>query len=159
MRQRKPVTHSADILFVLGLVCLFGVCSLLVVLFGGRVYQHIVENSNRTDQQRTAFSYISNKLRSADGDEIKLLEGDGMQILRLTEALESGEYQTYLYYYDGAVRELTLKKGEIFNPASGEWVVNASGLSFTQEGQLLTYILLDADNQSMSCSMLLRAAG
>lgn len=154
--KKKTASHSTDIIFILGLVCLFGICSLVVVLFGGRVYKNIVESSTYTAQRRTAFSYLSNKIRSADGQDIELAEENGLQVLRLTEKLESGEYQTYFYYYDGALRELTLAAGDDFVPESGETVTEASGLSFTREGSLLRYTLSIENDESLECSLLLR---
>lgn len=155
--KKKTASHSTDIIFVLGLICLFGVCSLVSVLFGGRVYKNIVETSTYTAQRRTAFSYLSNKIRSADGQNIQLAEENGLQVLRLTEKLESGEYQTYFYYFDGAVRELTLAEGDAFAPSAGETVTQASGLSFKRDGALLQYTLSMENSESLECSLLLRA--
>ena len=61
---------------------------------------------------------------------VALGEIGGGQALVLTKEGESGLFRTYIYYYDGAVRELLARAEDAPQPELGQQITEAAGLSF-----------------------------
>ena len=133
--------------FLLGAVFLF--LSIGLVLLGGSVYSHIIAGSARNDDARTTFSYLANQVRRADsgaGVEIGYL-GE-QQALLLNHDYAGWAFVTYLYYYDGALRELFVEKGYELEPEAGLPIVWLEDIRFSIDGAgLITAKAFFSDNR------------
>ena len=83
--QKQEKHYIVDILFILALFGVFAVSALDLVTIGADVYQHTVEDMGVNYESRTAVSYIMEKVRKT--------------------------YCTYLYLYDGHLKELFMREG------------------------------------------------
>ena len=136
--QHKIRVDSAGV-FLLGAVFLF--LSIGLVMMGGSVYQHIMRGAGENDQIRTTFSYIANQVRRADaGGGVEVGLWDGREALLLTQDFGGYEYVTYLYYYEGALRELFVEKGFDLDPDAGQPIVWLAGLGFQEDARGLITI-------------------
>lgn len=132
MRPRKQLKHSIDILYVLLLFFIFTACALSLVMLGTNVYKKTVYDMNVNYEERTSFSYISNKFRQfSSSDGISLETFDGCDSLVLKETIEGVAYCTYLYQYDGHLKELFTREGSGLHAEDGADIIAMK--SFTQK--------------------------
>lgn len=61
--------------------------------------------------QRTAYSYVTEKIRQNDTyDAVSVGELRGTPALILTQQINGESYSTYLYFYEGYLKELFIRK-------------------------------------------------
>lgn len=114
--QRKKVVenenkHIVDVLFVLALFGVFAASALMLVTLGANVYKQTVAHMDENYEERTAYAYITEKIRQNNTDgAISVEELEGAPALVFTQHVSDVEYCTYLYFYDGYLKELSLRK-------------------------------------------------
>lgn len=129
--MQRARSSVIDVLFTLALFCVFCASALAVVLIGADVYTSTARNMDQNFSARTAVSYVAEKVRQSDAaGAVALGEIDGGQALVLTKEGEGGVFKTYIYYYDGAVRELLARAEAAPQPELGQQITEAAGLSF-----------------------------
>lgn len=112
MNQKKQEKHFiVDILFVLALFGVFAVSALALVTIGADVYQHTVEDMSVNYESRAAVSYIMEKVRQNDtADSVSLTTLEDVPALCMLSRIEGDTYCTYLYLYDGHLKELFMRE-------------------------------------------------
>ena len=113
MRNRP---FPLDLIFILSLFLLFTITAVTTVLTGMKVYRHTADAMKQNYETRTFSSYLTEKVRQndvADGISVFSISesGENSQIteaLCLTSYVGDQAYNTYLYLYDGYLRELTV---------------------------------------------------
>ncbi len=136
--QRKK--SIVDSLFLLLLFGAFLLSALFIVLFGARIYQKTADTTNRNFGLRTSVSYITEKIHQMDSlDGVSVLPVDGTEVLRLTTVAETGTYYTYLYYYDGYLKELTASESMTFRKENGTDILELQDLTIKQISPSLLY--------------------
>lgn len=103
--------HSLDILYPLGLLALYAVAAAGVILLAAGVYRHSLTRADREFACTTALAYVTEKLRAGDredGIRVDTLEDCPALVISLNR--EGCWYDTYIYCYDGALRELMIKR-------------------------------------------------
>ena len=112
MNNKNQEKHFiVDILFVLALFGVFAVSALALVTIGADVYQHTVEDMGVNYESRTAVSYIMEKVRQNDtADSISLTTLEDVPALCMLSQIENETYCTYLYLYDGHLKELFMRE-------------------------------------------------
>ena len=109
--NRNDGRHIVDVLFVLALFGIFAASALMLVTLGANVYKKTVSHMDENYAERTAYAYITEKIRQNNTvGAISVEELEGTPALVFTQQLEDMEYCTYLYYYDGYLKELSLRK-------------------------------------------------
>ncbi|MCR5755925.1 MAG: DUF4860 domain-containing protein [Acetatifactor sp.] len=111
--------YIVDILFVLTLFGIFAVSTLSLVLIGADVYQHTVNDMRNNYSTRAAVAFINEKIRQNDctatsngaviEHPISIVSFDNTSALLLSQVIDEEEYYTYLYFYDGHLKELLTK--------------------------------------------------
>ncbi len=112
MNQKKQEKHFiVDILFVLALFGVFAVSALALVTIGADVYQHTVEDMSVNYESRAAVSYIMEKVRQNDtADSVSLTTLEDVPALCMLSRIGGDTYCTYLYLYDGHLKELFMRE-------------------------------------------------
>lgn len=135
MRQ-KPTQHHIDALIALLLFGVFSACVLAVLLTGADAYRRLTRRDQAAFDRRSCQQYIATKVRQADAEHgVAAGSVGGVPALVLDP---EAEYVTYIYYYDGWLRELYAWSGEPAEPGEGERIAPARGLELSVEGGLLT---------------------
>lgn len=109
MQQKQP-KHIIDILFVIALFCLFALSAIFLISIGADIYGKTVNNMESNFDARTALAYVTEKIRQSDQkDQITIGKLDDCQALIITSQSADSVYYTYLYEYDGQLKELMVR--------------------------------------------------
>jgi len=120
-------SHIVDLLFVLGLFLIFTVSALFLVLIGSGVYQNTVTKMNQNFDTRTSCAYVTEKLRQNDCyDAISIGTLDGQEALILTQQYGDSSYCTYLYVYNGYLKELFTSTDNTLTADAGQDILPVS---------------------------------
>ena len=145
-------------LMALVLFAVFAVCVLTVLLTGADVYKRLVERDRDSYDRRTAVSYLTTRVRQADRLEaVELQEFGGVQALVLSEEIEGADYATWIYCYDGYIRELFAAADSGLMPDAGDKVLEAEALSFGWEDDFLCVEVIASDGVPQSLKLHLRS--
>ncbi len=142
------------LVFVLGGV--FFLLALGVVIFGSNSYANTVDAADTNYQNRTGLSYLVNQLRRSDAQSaIGYGEFDGAPALVLSQEAAGSTYVTYLYCWDGMLRELFMEEGTELGPESGVPILEMASLSYTVDtsGDALTLHATDASGGQHAVSI------
>jgi len=146
MLKKKPLMNADGVaVFLLGAVFLF--LSVGLVLLGGSVYRRVVADSKENDQIRTTLSYIANQARRQDiNGNVQTGTFHGQDALLLTEDFGGIECVTYIYCWEGSLRELFVEKGNELTLEAGLPLIPLNSISFTQKEEgLISVEALFAD--------------
>lgn len=164
MKQEKHFV--VDILFVLALFCVFTVSALVLVTIGADVYQHTMRDMSNNYNTRNAVAYITEKVRQNDClledaiPSVELAEFCGQPALTLNTELEEGKYCTYLYYYDGYLRELLIAKDSYIGSdmlSAGQKVMPLESLEYKElSGRLIQVSMVTEDGAAHSVNLSIR---
>ncbi|MCM1054438.1 MAG: DUF4860 domain-containing protein [Bacteroides sp.] len=147
----KKNLHSADTLFVLLLFALFMLTALFVTAAGAVAYKNAAAQMDERFNRQTCINYITAKVRANnDADRITVGELEGINALCITDSVGGASYITYIYQYDGAIRELFCNAETSLPPASGSALTEAKAVSFEKDGELLEITLTDNDDKTTS---------
>lgn len=87
-RRFHEQVHITDLLFSLGLLCLFTISSLTVLLIGAHVYKQTALDMKTNYTTRTALTYVAEKVRQHDStSSISLGTLEDAPALELSESL------------------------------------------------------------------------
>lgn len=163
--NRKSQGHSIDTLFTFLLLLSFLLFSLLVAGTGSMVYQNGTNSLNENYTSRTALSYLTEKLRQHDHtDSVSIKKLDGIPALALYEEQNGTRYCTYLYFYDGALRELFTQASNPPSADMGTAIAELSDFTFSTESDadgsepVLLLTVTDPDGKVSTARIHLSAA-
>lgn len=127
-------THPAETLAALLTLTLLALCLLAVLLAGAGTCRRLTERGRASGDSRTAAQYLATRVRQADAAGTVSLEpfGTGNALV-----LEEAGCRTWVYCYDGWLRELFTAEDAAVAPEDGERLLEAESLTFSwQEGCL-----------------------
>lgn len=130
MKRIKSHGHVVDLLFTLALFLIFTTCSLIVVLIGANVYKQTISSMTRNYDMRTSLNYISQKVRMNDiknGVHIDKLNNNNALVLE--QNYNNKDYQTWIYYHDGSIKELFTRKGNEFSANDGREIMQVDSFN------------------------------
>lgn len=143
--------HIVDTLFVLTLFAVFAVCSMLLIAFGANIYQKTVDNMEDHFNIYTSVTYISEKIRQGDSSSsLEVVDfGDG-NAFKIASNIEGTDYLTYIYMYDGYLKELYIKADNPLEPKAGQKLLPVSRFDITSEAtNLYSYTITDNNGSTL----------
>ncbi len=147
--------QAIDILFALGLFCVFAVSALLVVQIGSTAYKNNVKNTESIFSSRTAIAFIEKQVKqSDDAGGVTLGKLGDLPALLLETEIEGETYINYIYYYEDNLRELFTKEGTEVTPASGEPLIPLKEFNIDQLGEKV-YSFSVVDNNDAKSQIVL----
>lgn len=150
--------RAVGTLFTMLLFLVFVLCALFTVLTGGKVYENISTRMDQTYTGSVALQYVANKVRQGDlAGQVSVRDIEGTLVLELVEDIDGEDYLTWIYYLDGSIRELFTFSDSGLTLQDGLEILECGGLSFTQDGKLLTIETRGDGDGSLILS--LRSAG
>ncbi len=160
----KLQQHNIESAFVLILFAVFAMTVVAVLALGANSYQKLVERDNDGYNKRIVTSYVAAKIRSNDvrgkiqvGGFASAEEEDGIETLHMYRESEGEKYDTRIYYYDGYIYELFTLADLDFDPQAGNVVMEAKGLSFEREGDVIRITSVDTEGRTNTATVSLRS--
>lgn len=152
MNTKQEKNHIVDILFVLALFVVFTLSALVLVILGASVYRQTVSYMDENYTARTAYSYLTEKVRQSDlYDSVSLGQLEDTDALVLTREINNTVYATYLYLYDGSLRELFMRQGSDIGAdplSAGQEILPLTDWSLEMCGDHLLHIELTLDDDT-----------
>lgn len=137
--KKNTGSQAAGTLFTMLLFLVFVLCALFTVLTGGKVYENISARMEQTYTGSVALQYVANKVRQGDfAGQVSVKTVEETPVLELIQDIDGENYLTWIYYLDGSIRELFTFEDSGLALQDGLEILKCGGLSFTQEGRLLT---------------------
>lgn len=142
-----------DMLFVISLLFLFALGAITLIALGASVYKRGVATMQKNYDDRTAYSYITEKLRQYDFEgsfDSAVFNKEGAISIYSTQ--DGVDYVTYIYEYESNLMELTARAdaGELL-PESGQAIAPIQDLYIetVKNGMLAITITLE-DGQEIN---------
>ena len=126
--------HMLDMLFPIALFLVLSASSLFLVTLAANVYRKSVVREELNYESRTCLAYVTEKIRQSDekgGVETGTFDGLPCLILRQTFGEQS--YVTYLYGYEGELRELFIQEGTSMRAADGQRILEIHDFNITEQ--------------------------
>ena len=161
MSARTSAGNRGEVrgVFIFALLAAFALLSLVVVVVGARSYRMINATAEQAFVSRTGMSYLVGKVRGTDAaGQIAIVEEDGMDVLTLGQTIDGARYVTYIFCDGVSVREYFARDDIAFSPDFGETIFDASNLTLSFDGSLLTMLIVDDGGETHTSSVFLQAA-
>lgn len=127
--------HQADSLFTFLLLLIFALFTLVLAGTGGAVYKNGVTHLNENYTSRTAIAYVSEKVRQHDSrNDVFLTSVEDLPALGLRDVFDGKAFLTYIYFYDGCLRELFVRENTAPMASSGTKIVELSSFTIENDG-------------------------
>ena len=112
--RTRAKRHITDVLFTLTLFAVFAAASLIVVFIGAEVYSATIRRADTSFEINSTLSFVTTKIRQHDSAyAIRLDEISGTPALVLTLAIDDAFFETWIYHYDGMLRELFINRENV----------------------------------------------
>ena len=150
MKNKKPShVHSIDAVFVLFLFALFVTMALLVTSYCAVAYKNSAQQTEERFNKQTCINYVTAKIRASNEEnKITIKDIEGTNALCISDSFNGAEYSTYIYQYDGMIRELFVNNKAGIDLSAGSPLTEASFLSFYLEDGLFRCELTDLNDKS-----------
>lgn len=126
-------------LFAGMLMIVFFVMLLIAIISGVTVYQRVADIQMKTSDERLAIQLIGNYVHANDSrGAVKVGQGPEGRSLVLLEKLESGNYETRIYLYNGSIVQEYALEGSGYTPAKAVELVKSKTFNFTYSKGLLS---------------------
>lgn len=145
--------------FVFLLLGVFAVLSTLMVLLSAQLYRVTVDQTRYHNDQRVLGSYLMNVVRGNDAaSAVRVAHYDDTDVLCLVSGEGDESYITYVYCWDGTLRELFASAKDAFVPENGERICPAQAFRPEVEGALLTMHCVDGRGRAQALQSALHCA-
>lgn len=145
-QERK---HTIDILFVLTLFCVFAISMIMLTGTGANVYSNIVDDMSSNFSSRTSFAYLTGKVHQGDETgRVSVGKYSNCDSLIISEEIDNITYCTYLYFYDGHIKEMFTRDGQSFDPEYGTDILEAQSFNVSKEGTSLIKFEISLDGKT-----------
>lgn len=133
--------HSIDILFPLAVLLVFGASSVMAILLAANIYGGSVKSSGQMYNGATALAYVQEKLHQNDSEgAVRLERYDEIPVLVMEQSYQDQRYCTYIYAWEGSLRELFANQDLEFDPSAGRKLLNMEAFSCRWLGEGLLEI-------------------
>lgn len=145
MFKIRTGSRRIDSIFVMILFFLFALTAFVLVMIGVRQYQSTADSMNYNYEVRTATSYLREKVRQNDSHAAISIDNiEGTDVLALKSEVNGIVYYTYIYYYDGYLRELYVQDGSSYSLSAGQQIIELSGFDLSEAtNRLITVTITD----------------
>ncbi|WP_026663223.1 DUF4860 domain-containing protein [Butyrivibrio proteoclasticus] len=125
MNPSSNKRHVIDTVFVICLMLLFLISALTVISIGANIYKKNVATTSENYAQRVSIAYITEKVRQSDVDgNVYVQRLFDQNVLVFEQTVNGSVYNTYIYSYDGYLRELFARADlDNFYPQTGQKIL------------------------------------
>lgn len=159
--EERQQRHIIDVLFVLALFGIFALSAIFLITIGANIYGKTMDNMENNFDTRTALAYITEKVRQSDLDgQISVGELAGCPALIISSGTEGNQYRTYLYEYQGSLKELMMKQDVLLSPLAGQDILAVSDFELLPvNNRLINCRITISDQQTYDLYISVHAGG
>ena len=152
MRFQTRSRHVIDFIFPIALFFVFAASSLVVLILAADIYGSTTNQLQANDENRTALAYISEKIRQNDaGGALEIATVEGIECLALAADYNDVPYTTYIYEYEGMLKELFARDDVSVSLKDGKDIMEISSLTILQiDDRLYQFITVDSQDREDS---------
>ena len=158
MKTRK---HYVDIIFIVVLIAMFALSSVTLALLGVKVYK-TASTDTSSQTLSTASLYFAQKIRQCDnGDSVRTATLNGqVPALVISSTTGGKDLETWVYAYDGKLKEVTVTKGNKVDPSYGQDVMSLKSVDYEiVDDNLLQITMTVKDGKSSTMNLKLLGGG
>lgn len=153
MPKEHTKKYMVDFVFTLCLFGVFAVSALLVVVIGANVYRSTVHTQEANAMKRTSLAYVAEKIHQSDeSGSITLGDIEGTPALILQSSHGGRLFVTYIYQYEGSLRELFVRSETQPSLDAGQIITDVAGFSLEQCSDHL-YLVSASDKSGEQLSL------
>lgn len=131
--------HDSGHAFTAVLFALFLLTLLMAILAGTNVYRALYDLRTQADNTRLSLNLVANTVRANDEtDSVAVGQGPEGKSLVLVERLDSGNYETRIYLYEGYIVEEYSLASAAYTPGRATQIAKSTSFDFTYADGLLT---------------------
>ena len=146
MNLRHRDRSIVDIIFMITVFGVFMLSALFVVLFGAKIYKRTAHDMSVNFSSRTSLAYVTEKLHQHDRKNgVEIIEDTDGPILKLKQFINSDEYCTYLYEFNGHLKELTVRGDVDLVKSAGKDILKLNSFESTKVSDSLYRFNLEDD--------------
>lgn len=136
-KAAKKVQISIEAMAATLLLIVLAGLTMLLISSTGRSYKNIVSSGTSEQSIRTSLSFISTKVRQSDsGGNISVSKSPfGGNAVVIAQTANGKIYENWIFYYNGALREATVPKGDPINGDACAAISKLHSLSVSQSGK------------------------
>ena len=148
--NHKQENHIIDVLFVIALFCIFALSAIFLISIGANIYGKTVDHMESNFNGRTSFAYITEKIRQSDQTgSVSVGELEGIPALLITNTQGETEYITYIYEYEGSLKELMVRKDTPLGPFAGQDIMAVTKFELNKvKDNLYAFVLSTGENET-----------
>lgn len=152
MQSHSNKKHTIDLLFPIALFFVLAVSSLIVVLLASNIYKNTTQMEQANYESRTSLSYVAGKIRQNDEHgAVSLGSFDGIDALVLSQNYDGQSYKTYIYEYEGSLRELFIRDNVSAKASDGQAIMDVQDFKIEAIGdQIFQLSCIDTHGQKIS---------
>lgn len=155
MRFQTRSRHVIDLVFPIALFFVFAVSAMSVLILAANVYASTTSQLRVNDESRTALSYIAEKIRQNDTEGgIAVSSIDGTDCLAMSAVYNQVPCTTYIYEYEGMLKELFVNDGVAVSLKSGRDIMELEALSIRQLEDCI-YLFTAVDSEGTESSLIM----
>lgn len=147
MERRSEKKHVIDLLFPLAVFFVLTVSSVALVVLACGFYSRQVKKSENSYFSRTALAYVVEKVHQSDENGAvnvgKFAEADALVI---RQNYGEKEYETYLYSYDGYLRELFIQEGVKAKMTDGRKILKLRNFKAEKVSNALFHLYCESED-------------
>lgn len=133
MRFQTRSRHVIDFIFPIALFFVFAASSLVVLILAADIYGSTTNQLQANDENRTALSYISEKIRQNDsGGALTVTTLEDTECLALPADYDGTPCTTYIYAYEGMLMELFTRDDASVSLKNGRNIMEIDSLSMAR---------------------------
>lgn len=133
MKRKNEKKHVIDFLFPLAVFFVLAASSVAMVVLASGFYSRQVKESTDSYSGRTALAYVTEKLHQNDENGAAAAGTfDGMDALVIRQSYGEKDYVTYLYAYDGYLRELFIQDGTKAKASDGRKILETENFEIEE---------------------------
>lgn len=155
--KKIRINKSIEVFLVVLLIMAISISAAVLMNAGRNTYKRILDNGNSLENARIALSYLNMRIRQNDTRGAiefseSWIEGNDALLIKHS-GLEEGMI-TYIYYSDGALREIYTWVDNVPEPDNNEVIVELSGMEveyYRNEGffRVIVEYMQNEENMSM----------
>ena len=137
MNRAKPAARGRAIetFASLLLLSMFVMLTAVLIHAASGVFTRVSQAAASGQEDRTALNYVATVVRQADSVRVDAIEG--VTALVATRHLGGAAYETWIFWYNGALREVMLAQGAKPMPGAASPIAKAR-VEFAQSGASVT---------------------